>query len=166
MPGLETRRLGRTEMKPRALGLGGGHLGDPQRSDDEAIATIHAAIERGINFLDTSPYYGISERRFGLALADGRRENVYLQTKVGSHPRFLRDFSEEATIWSLENNFRELQTDYIDSVLIHGPRFDIETPLDTCLNVLVDWKAKGHIGHIGIVCVSPNITEGRLRRVR
>ncbi|MDP7612890.1 MAG: aldo/keto reductase [Dehalococcoidia bacterium] len=150
MPNLEIRRLGRTEMKPKALGLGCGYLGDPRRPDEEAVATIRAAIKHGINFIDTSPEYGVSEYRVGLALAEGWREKIYLQTKVGSHPRFLRDFSKEATIWSLENSFRLLQTDYVDSVLIHGPRYDIETPLGACLDTLVDWKMKGRIGNIGI----------------
>ncbi len=89
MPDLEVRRLGRTELKPRALGLGGGHLGYPEQSDNNAIETIREAIERGINFVDTSPVYGVSERRVGLALAGGWRDKVYLETKVGSHPRFL-----------------------------------------------------------------------------
>ncbi len=150
MPDLEVRRLGRTEMKPKALGLGGGHLGWPEQSDDNAVTTIREAIERGINFVDTSPFYGASEHRFGLALAGGWRDKVYLQTKVGSHPRFLRDWSKEATTWSLENSFRELQTEYVDSVLIHGPRYDIEEPLGTCLDVMLDWKAKGRIGHVGV----------------
>ena len=150
MVDLEIRRLGRTEMRPKALGLGGGYLGDPDRPDSEAVETIHEAIERGINFVDTSPYYGVSESRVGVALTGGWREKVYLQTKVGSHPRFLRDFSKEATTWSLENSFKLLRTDYVDSVLIHGPRYDIESPLNECLDVLVDWKARKRIGHIGI----------------
>ena len=95
-------------------------------------------------------YYGVSEPRVGLALADGWRDKVYLQTKVGSHPRYLRDFSKEATTWSLENSFKQLKTDYVDSVSIHGPRYDIDAPLGACLDVLVDWKAKGRIGHIAI----------------
>ena len=150
MVDLEIRRLGRTEMRPKALGLGGGYLGDPDRPDSEAVETIHEAIERGINFVDTSPEYGVSESRVGVALTGGWREKVYLQTKVGSHPRFLRDFSKEATTWSLENSFKLLRTDYVDSVLIHGPRYDIESPLNECLDVLVDWKARKRIGHIGI----------------
>ncbi len=137
-------------MKPTALGVGGGHLGWPEQSDDEVIATVRHVIERGVNFIDTSPFYGVSEARFGKALAGGWRDKVYLQTKVGSHPRYLRDFSAKATTWSLENSFRELQTDYVDSVLIHGPRYDIEEPLDTCLGVMLDWKAKGRIGHVGV----------------
>ena len=150
MPDLEVRRLGRTEMMPNALGVGAGYLGDPDRTDVEAIETIRGAIQQGVNFVDTSPYYGVSESRVGLALSDHWREKVYLQTKVGSHPRFLRDFSKEATTWSLENSLSMLRTDYLDSVLIHGPRYDIETPLNECLDVLVDWKAKNRIGHIGI----------------
>ena len=150
MADLEVRRLGRTEMRPKALGLGGGYLGDPKSPDAEAVETIHEAIERGINFVDTSPEYGVSESRVGLALTGNWREKVYLQTKVGSHPRFLRDFSKEATTWSLENSFKLLRTDYVDSVLIHGPRYDIEAPLQECLDVLVDWKSKKRLGHIGI----------------
>ena len=155
MVALETRRLGRTEMKPKALGLGCAHLGNPKRAtDEEAVATLREAIERGINFIDTATGYGggNSERRVGLALSEGWREKVYLQTKVGSHPRFPnRDFSRKGSLWSLENSFRELQTEYVDSVLIHGPR-EIEPPLapGACLDVLLEWKEKGRIGHIGI----------------
>ena len=99
MPDLEVRRLGRTEMKPKALGLGCGYLGNPKRPDEEAVTTIRVVIGRGINFIDTSPEYGVSEYRVGLALAGGWREKVYLQTKVGSHqsrisptisPRFFK----------------------------------------------------------------------------
>lgn len=155
MVDLEVRRLGRTQMEPKALGLGGGYLGLPRlMSEEEATATIRAAIERGINFIDTAPPYGggESERCIGLALAGGWREKVYLQTKVGSHPRFFHDFSKEATSWSLANSFKQLQTDYVDSVLIHGPRYDMEPLLapGACLDVLLDWKAQGRIGHLGI----------------
>ena len=152
---LEVRRLGRTEMKPKALGLGGGHLAGPEQSDEVAIATVRSAIEQGINFVDTAPDYGFSEQRIGMALAGGWRDKVYLQTKVGSHPKFLRDWSKEATTWSLENSFKMLQTDYVDSVLIHGPRFDIEEPLGFCLDVMVDWKERGRIGAVGVAVRQP-----------
>ncbi len=55
MPDLEIRRLGKTEMKPKSLVLGGGYLGDTNRPDDEAVSTVHVAIYRGIYFVDTSP---------------------------------------------------------------------------------------------------------------
>ncbi|MCZ6632588.1 MAG: aldo/keto reductase, partial [bacterium] len=87
MAELETRRLGRTEMKPKALGLGCAFLGSPQRvTDEEAVEAVRHAIDLGINFVDTSAAYGggHSERRVGLALEDGYREKVYLQTKAGT----------------------------------------------------------------------------------
>ena len=155
MPDLEIRRLGRTEMKPKALGLGGGHLAGPEQADEDAIAMVRGAIERGINFVDTSPDYGFSEHRIGMAMANGWRDKVYLQTKVGSHPQYLRDWSKKATTWSLENSFKMLQTDYIDSVLIHGPRHDIEEPLGECLEVMLDWKANGRIGAVGVAVRQP-----------
>ncbi len=137
-------------MKPKALGLGGGHLAGPEQSDETAIALVRGAIERGINFVDTAPDYGLSEQRIGKALSDGWRDRTYLQTKVGSHPKYMRDWSRKATTWSLENSFRELQTDYVDSVLIHGPRHDIEEPLGHCFDVMLEWKQQGRIGAVGV----------------
>ena len=159
MTDLETRRLGRSEMKVKALGLGGGHLAGPEQSDDVAIALIRGAIERGINFVDTSPDYGLSERRIGMALAGGWRDRTYLQTKVGSHPKYMRDWSKKATAWSLENSFKTLQVDYVDSVLIHGPRHDIEAPLGECFEVMLDWKDKGRIGAVGVGVRQPEFHQ-------
>jgi aryl-alcohol dehydrogenase-like predicted oxidoreductase len=150
MPPLQTRRLGKSEINATVLGLGGGHLAGNEQTEQESIALIRGAIERGINFVDTSPNYGLSEERYGRALADGWRDKVYLQTKVGSHPRFMRNWSRNATIWSLENSFTLLQTEYVDSVLIHGPRHDIEEPLGHCLDVMLEWKEKGRIGAVGV----------------
>jgi aryl-alcohol dehydrogenase-like predicted oxidoreductase len=85
---LEKRSLGKTGMKATALGLGCAHLGNPNKAtDEEAIEAVRHAIDLGINFVDTSAMYGRghSERRVGLALEDGYREKVYLQTKAGTH---------------------------------------------------------------------------------
>ena len=61
MVDLQVRRLGRTEMKPKAFGLGCGYLGLPElTSEEEATATIREAIERGIDFIDTAPQYGMA----------------------------------------------------------------------------------------------------------
>ena len=159
MTELETRRLGRSEMNVKALGLGGGHLAGPEQSDEVAIDLIRGAIERGINFVDTSPDYGLSERRIGMALADGWRDKIYLQTKVGSHPEYLRDWSQNATTCSLDNSFKTLQVDYVDSVLIHGPRHDIAAPLGECFEVMLDWKDKGRIGAVGVGVRQPEFHQ-------
>ena len=84
MPPLETRRLGRTGMTPKALGLGCAFFGNKNKvTDQTAIEGIRHAIDLGINFIDTSAGYGESERRVGLALEGGYRDKLYLQTKTG-----------------------------------------------------------------------------------
>jgi aryl-alcohol dehydrogenase-like predicted oxidoreductase len=72
---LPLRRLGRTGLEVTGLSMGGAGLGRGGVTDDEAIEAVHRAIELGINYLDTAPLYGESERRVGLALADSWREN-------------------------------------------------------------------------------------------
>jgi len=148
---LQIRRFGRTEMRVKAIGLGCGPLGEPRRTDQEAIECVRRAIELGINFLDTSPLYEESERRVGLALEGGYREAIYLQTKIGTHPLRRGDYTAEATKWSVGNSLKLLKTDYLDSVLIHDPD-DIEDPLGPgrCLDTLLRMKEEGIIGHVGL----------------
>ena len=151
MADLETRKFGKTNMTPKALGLGCYSLGKEDHTDGEAAAAVKRAIELGIDFIDTSPLYGESERRVGLALQGGLRDKIYLQTKTGTHPERQYDYSAESTRWSVENSLRLLKTDYLDSVLIHDPR-DIEDPLAPghALDVLLEMKQKGKIGHVGL----------------
>ena len=94
---LEKRRFGSTGMTPTPLGLGWAYFGGDKSSDEETIAGTRRAIELGIDYVDTSPLYGESERRIGLALADGWRDRVYLQTKTGTHPTRRGDYSAAAT---------------------------------------------------------------------
>ena len=151
MDQLETRTLGNTGMTPRALGLGCAFFGGAKSSDEEAVEGVRRAIELGLSYVDTSPLYGDSERRVGLALRDGWREKIYLQTKTGTHPERKGDYSAEATRWSVENSLRLLGTDYLDSVLIHDPA-DIEIPLSPgyALDELLAMKESGIIGCVGL----------------
>jgi aryl-alcohol dehydrogenase-like predicted oxidoreductase len=118
MAELESRRLGRTEMRPNAIGLGGAWWGAGSESD--TIAGIERALELGINFLDTYP--GPDEERWGKALSNGRREKIYLQSKVSSHVQnsSTSDHTAAATRRSIESSLKGLRTDYLDCVLIHG----------------------------------------------
>ena len=143
---LETRRMGRTEMKPNALALGAAWIW--QKSDAEVIGAIRRGIELGINYIDTYP--GHAEHLWGEALSDGLREKVYLQAKVGTHPERRKDFSADGTRWSVTNSLKDLRTDYLDSVLIHDPN-DMESVLapGCALDTLVEMKAEGYIRHIG-----------------
>jgi len=154
MADLEKRSLGKTGMKAIALGLGCAHLGHPNKATDgEAIEAVRHAIDLGINFVDTSAMYGHghSERRVGLALEGGYRDKVYLQTKAGTHPERRHDYSAEAIRWSVENSFKQLRTDYIDSVLIHDPREkDDPFAAGAGWEELLKMKEEGLVGHIGI----------------
>ena len=118
---LPRRRLGRTELEITCLGMGGAGLGRGDVTDAKAVKAVHRAIDLGINYLDTAPLYGESERRVGLALADGWREKIYLATKTGTHPEWRGDFSGAGTRRSVENSLRLLGTDYLDVCLVHDP---------------------------------------------
>ena len=153
MPALPMRTLGRSGIRTPALGLGGAHVGRGNISDDEGIATIHRALELGLTFFDTSPLYGHSERRYGMALGGVPRDSYYLETKIGTHPGRRFDYSADATRWSVDNSMSLLGVDYLDSVLIHDPK-DIEDPLGEgrCLDVLCDLKDQGVIKNVGLGC--------------
>ena len=167
MPPLETRQMGRTGITPAALGLGGAWW--HQVSDEENIAGIHRALELGFTYLDTYPgeyapdeFPGQGEARWGKALSGGRREQIYLQAKVSSNAPGERhtDHSAAQTRRSVETSLVLLQTDYLDSVLIHGyddisdpeTLADFNDPLapGNALDELIKMKQEGLLRHVGI----------------
>lgn len=150
---LPRRRLGRSDLEVAALGLGGAGIGGSYggSSDDEAIETVRLAIAQGMNYIDTSPLYGESERRLGMALEGGLREKVVLSTKTGTHPERRGDYSWDGTMWSVENSLRLLKTDTLDFVLIHDPdAFEPALAPRGALEALEELKGQGTIGGIGL----------------
>jgi predicted aldo/keto reductase-like oxidoreductase len=114
------RTLGRTGERVSAIGLGGWHLALQHVDAPLAIRIVHAAIERGITFMDNCWDYndGQSEERMGSALADGRRVRVYRLTKIEGRSR-------PAATAQLEESLRRLRTDHLDLVQHHEVlRFD------------------------------------------
>ncbi len=143
---LETRRMGRTEMRPNALALGAAWMNS--KPEEEVIGAIRRAIELGINYIDTYP--GHREHIWGEALSGGLREKVYLQAKVGTHPERRKDFSADGTRWSVMNSLKDMRTDYLDALLIHDP-LDMESVLGKgcALDTLLEMKDEGLIKNIG-----------------
>lgn len=147
---VEYRRLGNSGLRVSALGLGTNAFG---KRADEAASTriIHAAMDQGINFIDTANIYAgtESERIIGQALT-GRRENAVLATKAGL-PRHDgphgRGSSRYHLQQELEHSLRRLQTDYVDLYQIHT--FDPHTPLDETLRTLDDMVTSGKVRYIG-----------------
>ena len=119
------RRFGRTDAHISAIGVGGHHLGDIPTLD-EAVQLIHEAIEAGVNFFDNAwEYYnGKTETILGRALRDGRRDKVFLMTKVCTHGR-----SGELAMKMLEDSLRRYQTDHLDLWQIHGIVYDNDPEL-------------------------------------
>lgn len=145
------RRLGRTGLEVTCLGMGGARIGGHEVSDDEAIEAVRRAITLGINYLDTSPLYGESERRTGLALADGWREKIYLATKTGTHPKWRGDYSASGTRRSVENSLSLLGTDYLDVCLVHDPsNMDPVIAKDGALETLQRMREEGLVKFIGL----------------
>jgi len=147
---LRQTRLGRTDLSVTALGLGGAGLAE-STTDDEAAAVVAHAMASGVNYIDTSPLYGESERRVGLALVGGLREKIVLSTKTGTHPSRRGDYSRDATLWSIENSLKTLRTNWIDLALVHDPD-SMEPVLNPggALDALEELKSQRVIRAIGL----------------
>jgi aryl-alcohol dehydrogenase-like predicted oxidoreductase len=118
------RDLGKTGETVSILGVGGHHLGD-FASLDEATRLVHAAIDAGVNFFDNCWEYwnGRSEAWLGRALK-GRRDKVFLMTKVCTHGR-----GKEIALRMLEDSLKRLQTDHLDLWQAHAMGFDNDPEL-------------------------------------
>src|SRR5258707_148556 len=150
---MQLRNFGTTGVKVSPLCLGAMMFGEWGNTDhDESVRIIHAALDAGINFIDTADVYsrGESEEIVGKALAGGRRDNVVLATKVhgtmGDDPNEYGN-SRRWIIKEVDNSLRRLGTDWIDLYQIHRPEFD--TDLDETLGALTDLVRAGKIRYFG-----------------
>lgn len=140
-------------MTVPALGLGCASLNDcygKPSNDENAVATVHRALEEGVRYFDTSAGYGESERRLGLGLAGFPRAEYFLATKTGTGGP-VRDYSAEGTLRSVERSLQRLGTDYLDLLLIHDPDdFDPSFAPGGALEALERLKSDGVIRAIGL----------------
>jgi len=164
--------LGQTGLSVSCLGLGTVKLGRNQEvkyptnfalpSDDEVHSLLNQAKSLGINFLDTAPAYGSSEQRLGRLLTD--RDSWVIATKVGEEfvtGKSFFDFSGKHVRKSIERSLLNLNTDYLDLVLIHSDGNDLAIiESSDCLDTLMDLKEKGLIRAVGM---STKTVEGGLK---
>lgn len=141
---MEKRVLGSTGLEVSIIGLGGIPL---QRLEvDDAVEVVKYAIDQGITFIDTARGYSVSEEFIGKAIENSRDELI-LATKSPA-----RDY--EGMKKALEESFKNLRTDYIDLYQCHFVRYkeDLDKIMseDGAYKALVEAKAAGKIGHIGI----------------
>jgi aryl-alcohol dehydrogenase-like predicted oxidoreductase len=149
---MDHRPLGRSGVSVSKMCLGAmmfGSWGNPDH--DESIRIIHAALDAGINFVDTADVYGEgeSEEIVGKALV-GRRDDVILATKfhgaMGADPN-QQGASRRWIIREVESSLRRLQTDWIDLYQVHRPRTD--TDIEETLGALTDLVRQGKVRYIG-----------------
>ena len=153
---IEYRRLGRTGALVAPLALGTDNILNPT-PEDESIRMIHAAIDGGINLIDTANSYkqGESERVIGTALRDsGRRDDVLIATKVhypvhgpGTGGPNGKGNSRVHIIRACEDSLRRLQTDHIDLYQLHRPDFGV--PIEETLSALTDLVRSGKVRYVG-----------------
>ena len=151
------------------IGLGTWAIGEwlwGGTEESDAISTIHAALDNGINLIDTAPVYGFgrSEELVGKALQGGRREGAIIATKVGldwSSGKILRNSTPARLRQELEDSLRRLKTDVIDIYQVHWP--DASVPFEETARTLDGFRREGKIRAIGVSNFSPEQMD-RFRR--
>ena len=158
---LETCRLGQSDLEITRVGIGTAPIGStpgwriywgPQ-DESEAIRTIEAALDLGVNWIDTAPFYGWgeAERIVGKAL-QGRRDKVYIFTKCGTLQNEQGGEREDLSLANIrrevETSLRNLKTDYIDLYQFHDP--DPNTPIEESWAAMQTLIEEGKVRYGGL----------------
>lgn len=152
---MERRTLGNTGMDVSVLSFGASSLGAEFRKIDlnEAVKSVHVALDEGMNLIDTSPYYGrgLSECLLGLALESVPRDSYYLCTKLGRYAPNHFDFSARRVRESVDISLERMKTDYLDIILCHDIEFvDMKQIVEETLPELRKIQEAGKVKYVGI----------------
>jgi aryl-alcohol dehydrogenase-like predicted oxidoreductase len=169
---LTTTTLGNTDLEITRVGFGawaiggnGYEFGWGAQDDDESIATIHHALELGINWIDTAAVYGLgrSEGVVGRAL-EGLGERPYVFTKAslrnGGTGKVVHSLKRDSILYEAEASLERLRSDTIDLYQVHWPNPDAD--LEEGWAALAELKEQGLVRHIGV----SNFDVDQLRRIQ
>ncbi len=151
---MKTRPLGKTGINLPILSFGASSLGQEFRSValDDALKSVHVALDCGLNFIDTSPFYGrgMSEVLLGIALRGVPRDSYTLCTKLGRYDLQHFDFSAKRVAESIDVSLHRLGTDHIDIALCHDIEFvPMQQIVDETIPALRKAKQAGKIRALG-----------------
>jgi len=163
---MKTIQIGSTNLTTSAVALGVMRIAD--KTSEEAQKIVETAIASGINFFDTADIYGSGQSSivFGQALKDAgvKRDKIFIQSKAGiilpngqingdgeTGPRF--DFSYDHLIASVDIELERLQTDYLDTFLLHRP--DTLVDINELARAFTDLKTAGKVHHFGVSNMNP-----------
>src|SRR3954449_3677742 len=149
------RPLGRTGLELSALSFGASSLGQEFRDVDlgEAIRSVHVALDLGMSFIDTSPFYGrgMSECLLGVALRGVPRDRYLLGTKLGRYDRAHFDFSARRVVESVDVSLHRMGVDHLDIMLCHDIEFvDMAQVVEETLPALRKIQREGKVRFIGV----------------
>jgi aryl-alcohol dehydrogenase-like predicted oxidoreductase len=152
---MKFRPLGQTGLDLSWISFGASSLGQEFRSVDlnEAMRSVHTALDLGMNFIDTSPFYGrgLSECLLGPTLRGIPRDRYYLGTKLGRYDSAHFDFSARRVVESVDVSLHRMQTDHFDIMLCHDIEFvEMSQIVDETLPALRKLKEQGKVRFIGI----------------
>lgn len=151
---MQTRILGRTGLQLPVLSFGASSLGQEFRSVqlDEALNSVRVALDCGLNFIDTSPFYGrgMSEVMLGIALRGVPRDSYTLCTKLGRYDLSHFDFSAKRVAESIDVSLHRLGTDHLDIILCHDIEFvPMQQIVDETIPALRKIQKSGKVRFIG-----------------
>ena len=162
---MKYRTLGRTNMQVSLLSVGGSGFGNVygNMTPEESTKTLHECLRRGVNFIDTAPWYGQgkSEEFLGQALKGVPRDKYWITTKVGRYEKDVRkmfDFSPERIRKSIKESLHRLQLEHVDILQLHDVEFapniesapNVDFVVSKALPVMQELKDAGLCRYIGI----------------
>ncbi|MGC6466349.1 MAG: aldo/keto reductase [Akkermansiaceae bacterium] len=154
---METRPLGQTGIDLPILSFGASSLGAEFRSIDlnEAFGSVHTALDLGMNFIDTSPFYGrgMSEVMLGQALKGIDRDSYLLGSKLGRYSLEHFDFSAKRVEESIHVSLHRMGTDHLDLILLHDVEF-VKLPQiwEETIPAVLKAKEEGKVRAVGFSC--------------
>lgn len=151
---MQTRKLGKTGLDLPILSFGASSLGQEFRSVqlEDALQSVRVALDCGLNFIDTSPFYGrgMSEVMLGIALRGVPRESYTLCTKLGRYDLGHFDFSAKRVAESVDVSLHRLGTDHLDIILCHDIEFvPMQQIVDETIPALRKIQQSGKVRFIG-----------------
>ncbi|MFM8287571.1 MAG: aldo/keto reductase [Planctomycetaceae bacterium] len=152
---MEQRLLGQTGLKLPVLSFGASSLGQEFRSVDlnEALRSVRTALDLGMNFIDTSPFYGrgLSECLLGFALRGVPRDSYLLGTKLGRYARDHFDFSARRVVESVDISLQRMGVEHLDVLLCHDIEFvDLRQIVEETLPAVRRLQQQGKVKFVGI----------------
>src|SRR5688500_14489044 len=147
---MERRPLAKTGITVPILGFGASSLGAEFRQVDlgEALRSVRVALDSGMNFIDTSPYYGrgMSEVLLGIALKDVPRDSYTLCTKLGRYAPAHFDFSARRVAESIDVSLERMKTDHLDVILCHDIEYvDMNQIVEETLPAIENARQQGKV---------------------